>query len=114
MPNSLLLFGRWFIWSALNFFGGRGEDEVIMPIDRYKFSASVFHAIESTLDHKPCNMLHSCSLTILIDCMWITLLPHRTSLSVPCTCMLRSISTLIYQKSPMFYDFITRSIHNQF
>ena len=27
----------------------------IMPIDRYTFSASVFHETESILDHKPCN-----------------------------------------------------------
>ena len=33
----------------------------IMPIDRYKFSGSVFHEIESVLDHKPCNTLHSCN-----------------------------------------------------
>ena len=31
---------------------------------------------------------------MLVDCMWITLLPHKTSLLVPC--MLMSISTLIY------------------
>ena len=32
-----------------------------MPIGRYTFSASVFHQIESVLDHKPCNMLNSCN-----------------------------------------------------
>ena len=85
----------------------------IMPIDRYKFFASVFHEIESVLDHKLCNTLHSCnSGPDLNQISWLYVDYLVATQDQPISSLY--VNTLIYQKSPMFQDFIARLIHNQF